>query len=109
MAYRGSLRELSRAVFTIAAQFPDAIFYIVKHPAAKYYSLCDLTEFEKLTDERQPQNIRPVFCGTQGELLSMIKCNLDQLELFIPKAQAAELHREAMLNLTRTTPQQYDV
>lgn len=109
MAYRGSLRHLARIVFDVAKSYPNAIFYIVKHPAAKYYSLVDGPEFDKLTDAGNPQNVLPIFCGTQGELLSLIKCDLEQMELFTATDELTQIERDAHLNLGTTQPNQYDV
>lgn len=109
MALRGSLRALARAALQVAKMYPDAMFYIVKHPAAKYYSLCDPEEFNKLTDPDQPQNVEPVFCGTKGELLSLIQCDIEQLDLFLPTEEMKDLEKQAHDGTNSLIPQQYDV
>ena len=109
MAYRGSLRKLARLALTVAKQYPDAQFVIVEHPKAKYYSLVSPAEFEKLTSDNYDPSAQPIFYGSPGQLLSLIKCNLEQLDLFAATEQMNLISADAEQVVPSPEPEQYDV
>ncbi len=92
--HRGSLRACCAQALFIARSTQNAMFFIIRHPHAKYYSLCDPEEAELLIQNSEDEDIRLCFCGSAAELLSIIKLEYNQLDMFPHGEQVLALNKE---------------
>ena len=106
MALRGSLSRLAQSCFAIGKQNPGLHYNIVRHPDAKYYTLCDAEEFDRLLSADNPHKVEPVFSGSLGELYSLVRSEKLQLELFEAVTQYAELNSAAIAEMGTEIPQE---